>query len=214
LIGDGYKRNAEGKILVDDDGYPVIEQNKELGSILPDYTGGVFNEFTYKGFTLGLAIDFQKGGKLMSITRMFNAGSGLSQETVGNNDKGNPKRDPVADGGGVRVDGVRESDGKTNDVYLDAKEYYESVLFSVWEQWVYDATFIKLREVRLGYNLPKRWFQKLPIQNASFSVIAQNPWLIYSSVKGLDPSQLQTPWYEGGQLPGTRTLGFNLKLQF
>ncbi len=214
LIGDGYKRNAEGKILVDDDGYPVIEQNKELGSILPDYTGGVFNEFTYKGFTLGVAIDFQKGGKLMSITRMFNAGSGLSQETVGNNDKGNPKRDPVANGGGVRVDGVRESDGKANDVYLDAKEYYESVLFSVWEQWVYDATFIKLREVKLGYNLPKRWYQKLPIQNASFSVIAQNPWLIYSSVKGLDPSQLQTPWYEGGQLPGTRSIGFNLKLQF
>lgn len=214
LVGDGYKRNADGKILVDDDGYPVIEQNKELGSILPDYTGGVYNEITYKNFTLGFAIDFQKGGKLMSITRMFNAGSGLSAETVGNNDKGVPKRNPVDEDGGVRIDGIRESDGKPNEVYLDAKEYYESVLFSVWEQWVYDATFVKLREVRIGYNLPKRWYQKLAIQNASFSVIAQNPWLIYSSVKGLDPSQLQTPWYEGGQLPGTRTLGFNLKLQF
>jgi hypothetical protein len=133
---------------------------------------------------------------------------------VGNNDKGFPMRNDVADNGGVRVDGVRESDGKTNDVYLDTKEYYESVLSSLWEEWVYDATFVKLREVRLGYNLPKRWYQKLSIQNATFSIIAQNPWLIYSSVKGIDPSQLQTPWFDSGQLPGTRTLGFNLKLQF
>lgn len=214
LIGDGYKRNDAGKILVDDDGYPIVEQNKELGSILPDYTGGVYNEITYKGFVLGFAIDFQKGGKLMSLTSMINAGSGLSEITVGNNDKGVPKRDDVAAGGGVRVDGVRESDGKTNDIYLDTKEYYESVLSSLWEEWVYDATFVKLREVRLGYNLPKRWYQKLSIQNATFSIIAQNPWLIYSTVKGIDPSQLQTPWFDSGQLPGTRTLGFNLKLQF
>ncbi len=214
LIGDGYKRNDAGKILVDDDGYPIVEQNKELGSILPDYTGGVYNEVTYKGFTLGIAIDFQKGGKLMSLTSMGNAGSGLSEITVGNNDKGIPKRNDVAAGGGVRVDGVRESDGKANDVYLDTKEYYESVLSSLWEQWVYDATFVKLREVKLGYNLPKRWYQKLAIQNATFSIIAQNPWLIYSKVKGIDPSQLQTPWFDSGQLPGTRTLGFNLKLQF
>ncbi|AXY77842.1 SusC/RagA family TonB-linked outer membrane protein [Paraflavitalea soli] len=214
LVGDGYKRNEAGKILVDDDGYPLIEQNKELGSILPDYTGGVYNEFTYKGFTLGFSIDFQKGGKLMSLTSMQNAGSGLSNITVGNNDKGIPKRNDVADGGGVRVDGVRESDGKPNDVYLDTKEYYESVLSNLWEQWVYDATFVKLREVRIGYNLPKRWYQKLAIQNANFSIIAQNPWLIYSKVKGIDPSQLQTPWFDSGQLPGTRTLGFNLKLQF
>lgn len=214
LIGTGYKRNDAGQKLVDDDGYPVLEQNKELGSILPDYTGGVYNEFQYKNFVLSFAIDFQKGGKLMSLTSMLNAGSGLSATTVGNNDKGIPMRDDVAAGGGVRVDGVRESDGKTNDVYLDTKEYYESVLSSLWEEWVYDATFVKLREVKLGYNLPKRWYQKLSIQNATFSVVAQNPWLIYSTVKGIDPTQLQTPWLDSGQLPGTRTLGFNLKLQF
>ncbi|MDF2192245.1 SusC/RagA family TonB-linked outer membrane protein [Paraflavitalea sp. CAU 1676] len=214
LIGTGYKRNESGQILVDDEGIPLLEQNKELGSILPDFTGGVFNEVTYKNFTLGFSIDFQKGGKLMSLTSMINAGSGLSQLTVGNNDKGNPKRDAVDDGGGVRVDGVRASDGKTNNVYIETKDYYETVLSSLWEEWVYDATFVKLREVRLGYNLPKRWYQKLNIQNANFSVIAQNPWLIYSTVKGIDPSQLQTPWMDSGQLPGTRTLGFNLKLQF
>ncbi|WP_276484953.1 SusC/RagA family TonB-linked outer membrane protein [Paraflavitalea pollutisoli] len=214
LIGTGYQRNEAGKILVDDKGVPLLEQNKELGSILPDFTGGVYNEFTYKGFTFGFSIDFQKGGKLMSLTSMANAGAGLGAVTVGNNDKGNPKRDAVEDGGGVRVDGVRASDGKVNEVYLDTKTYYQTVLSSLWEEWVYDATFVKLREVRIGYNLPKRWIQKLSLQNANFSVIAQNPWLIYSTVKGIDPSQLQTPWMDNGQLPATRTLGFNLKLQF
>lgn len=214
LIGTGYKRNDAGQILVDDAGNPMLELNKELGSILPDYTGGIYNELTYKNFVLGFAIDFQKGGKLMSLTSMLNAGSGLSYLTVGNNDKGNPKRDAVADGGGIRVDGVRESDGKANETYIETKRYYQTVLSSLWEEWVYDATFVKLREVRLGYNLPKRWYQKWGVQSANFAVIAQNPWLIYSTVKGIDPSQLQTPWMDTGQLPGTRTLGFNLKLQF
>lgn len=214
LIGTGYKRNDAGKILVDDDGYPLLEQNKELGSILPDYTGGISNDITYRNFTLGFSFDFQKGGKLMSLTSMINAGSGLSHLTVGNNEKGNPKRNDVADGGGIRVDGIRESDGKVNEVYLDTKEYYQSVLASLWEEWVYDATFVKLREVRIGYNLPKRLISRLSLQSANFSIIAQNPWLIYSTVKGIDPSQLQTPWMDTGQLPGTRTIGFNLKLQF
>jgi hypothetical protein len=55
---------------------------------------------------------------------------------------------------------------------------------------------------------------RLPFQSAYFGVTAQNPWLIYSKVKGVDPSQLQTSFYEGGQLPNTRNLGVNLKLTF
>jgi hypothetical protein len=92
----------------------------------------------------------------------------------------------------------------------------EGYYSAIWEQYTYDATYIKLREVSLGYNLPKSWFGRTPLQTARFSIVAQNPWLIYTKakIKGIDPSQLQTSFYEGGQLPATRTIGFNLNLTF
>lgn len=79
---------------------------------------------------------------------------------------------------------------------------------------MYDASYIKLREISIGYNLPKSLFKKLPFHTVSFSVTGQNLWLIASKVKGIDPSELEQSWLEGGQLPGTRSLGVNLKLTF
>ncbi|WP_315815374.1 hypothetical protein [Paraflavitalea speifideaquila] len=103
---------------------------------------------------------------------------------------------------------------KENEVYADAQELYETALFSVWENWMFDASYVKLRELSIGYQLPKSLFGKTGIQGASVSLVGQNLWLIYSKVKGLDPSELEQSWREGGQLPGTRTMGINLKLNF
>lgn len=214
IIGNGIKKDANGRRLIDDYGLYVTEDNMELGSILPQFTGGVSSAFSYKNFFINFSLDFQKGGKFISTTKMFNAGSGLAAETAGLNDKGKPKRDPVASGGGIRLDGVNATTGKENTVYVDAKQLYEGALFSAWENWMYDASYIKLRELSIGYNLPKSLFKKLPFQTMTFSVTGQNLWLIASKVKGIDPSELEQSWLEGGQLPGTRSLGINLKLTF
>ena len=224
LIGLGFKRDASGNILVDDNGYPLTKDNVNFGSFLPDYTGGFTTMFNYKGFYAGFSMDFQIGGKYMSITNMFNAGSGLAAETAGLNENGKPKRDDISTGGGVLFHGIVESTGKPNTTYADAQTLYENNLFSLWENWVYDATYLKLREVSIGYNLPSKWVSKIGGQSGSFSIITQNPWLIYADSKKIDPSQLEdratpnTPstgtWYEGGQLPATKSLGFNLKIIF
>ncbi|MCC7378203.1 MAG: SusC/RagA family TonB-linked outer membrane protein [Chitinophagaceae bacterium] len=214
IIGNGIKKDANGRRLIDDNGFYVTEDNMELGNILPKYTGGLTSAFNYKNFFVNFSLDFQKGGKFISTTKMFNAGSGLAAETAGLNDKGKPKRDAVANGGGIRLDGVNATTGKENTVYVDAKDLYEGALFSVWENWMYDASYIKLREISIGYNLPKSLFKKLPFHTVSFSVTGQNLWLIASKVKGIDPSELEQSWLEGGQLPGTRSLGVNLKLTF
>lgn len=215
IIGGGFQRDsATQKILVDDDGYPLMTNTKELGYVTPDITGGVSSGITYKNFFLNFAMDFQKGGRFVSITKMFNAGSGLSAETVGNNDKGIPKRNAIDDGGGIRLDAINVNTGKQNEAYADTKDLYESYLFSLWENWTYDATYVKLRELSIGYSLPDRLFQRTPIKGLSVSVIGQNLWLIYSKAKGLDPSELETSWLEGGQLPGTRSIGFNVKVNF
>ncbi|MDN5203430.1 SusC/RagA family TonB-linked outer membrane protein [Fulvivirgaceae bacterium BMA10] len=221
IIGRKFRRNDAGQIIVGANGRPLFDTDQELGSILPDYTGGFFNRFTYKNFDLSFTIDFQVGGKFHSITRMFTAYSGLSSETVGLNDKGNNMRDPVADGGGLKFDGVFE-DGTPNNVYLEVDAYWKS-LFPLHENWLYDATFVKLREIRFGYQLPESLLNNISfIKGASVAIVANNPWLIHAKVDGIDPSEISGDtvnarnngaWVESGNLPGTRSIGFDIMLK-
>jgi TonB-linked SusC/RagA family outer membrane protein len=215
LIGSGFRRDAGGNIIVDEFGFPERDDNVNFGDILPDFTGGFTNNINYKGFNFGFSIDYQFGGKFVSVTQQNLAGSGLALSTVGNNENGVPRRNAVENGGGTLVKGVHE-DGTPNTTYVDTRDLNEGYYSQIWEQYAFDATYIKLREVSVGYTIPKSWFGRIPVQSARFSIVAQNPWLIYTKarVKGIDPSQLQTSFYEGGQLPATRTIGFNLNLNF
>ena len=215
IVGNGIKKDlATGQRLIDANGFYVTEDNQDLGSILPKFTGGFSNSVTYKNFFASFVVDFQKGGLFISTTKMFNSYSGLAEETAGLNDRGKPKRDPVSSGGGVLLNGINAATNKPNSVYVEAQDLYEGALFSVWENWMYDASYVKLRELSIGFNLPKSLFRKRGIQNASLSLAGQNLWLISSKVKGIDPSELEQSWLEGGQLPGTRSIGINLKLTF
>jgi hypothetical protein len=213
IIGSGFTRDKNGNIVVDANGMPIVNNTVNLGSMLPSYTGGFTNSFNYKNVILAFSLDFQKGGKFVSVTEQNLAGSGLGAETVGNNAKGNPVRNDVADGGGTLVQGVH-TDGTPNTTYVNTRQLYEQGYSQIWEKYTFDATYVKLREVSIGYSFPKKMLGKTPFQSAYFGITTQNPWMIYSKVKGVDPSQLQTSFYEGGQLPNTRNLGFNLKLTF
>jgi TonB-linked SusC/RagA family outer membrane protein len=211
LIGNGYQIDeATGKPLINAEGFYEVQNEKILGTILPDFTGGFTSTLNYKGFRAGFSLDFSVGGKFMSITQMFSSGSGLNAVTAGLNEKGNPRRDDPADGGGTLLDGVK-ADGSPNDIYVDTRQLYNSELFSLWERWIFDRTYVKLREVSIGYDLPQRWFGRTPFKGVSVNLISQNPWLIYTKVKGIDPSQLENSWFEGGQLPGTRNIGLNVR---
>lgn len=188
----------------------------------------------YKNFSLGAFIEFQKGGQFYSISRMFGAYSGLVEETVGNNTLGNPQRDPVLDSGGNEVVSIpldqaaSNSGGKLlegvdangNDVaYLVNSVSYWGNMFYNKEEWLEDASYVKLRELELTYNLSASTLERLPINRASVSLVAMNPLLIYSSVDGVDPSAIQNNatgfgFWEGGTLPGTRSFGFNVNIGF
>ncbi len=214
IVTGGIKREASGNKIIDDDGFPVSEEGHNMGTFVPKLTGGLTSTFVYKGFSAGFSMDFQVGGKLFSVTEGNLEGSGLAETTAGLNDKGNPKRDAVANGGGILIQGVRASDGKPNTTYIDPQEYYEGHIPYAWEERTHDATYLKLREVSLGYSLPVKFISKFKASRASLSLIARNPWLIYSKIKGIDPSESAGNWIEGGQLPGTRTIGLNLKITF
>lgn len=212
LIGRAFRRDENGNKLVGANGAFLFDNNVNLGSFLPDWSGGVINTMTYKDFTLNFSIDFQQGGKIYSVSQMFNAYSGLGASTVGLNDKGNPQRNSVADGGGIRADGVL-ADGSVNQNYVEAIDYHKS-LFRLSEAWLYDASYAKLREVSIGYNLPSDILKKAGIRSVYVALIGRNLWRISQPVQGLDPSEIESVWSEGGQLPGTTTFGVNVKLGF
>jgi TonB-linked SusC/RagA family outer membrane protein len=206
---------SNGKRLVGSDGFYLYDNGQDIGSILPDFKGGVFNTLKYKDFTFKFMFDFVVGGKFYSTTRMFNAGSGLSEQTVGLNDKGKPVRDAVATGGGVRLADAVKGDGTPNDIYVDAQTLYESKLFDLNEFWTYDKTYVKMREINLGYTFPTGMLKKTPFKSATLALLVRNPFLIYSKVGGgIDPTETQSLWGEGGQLPPVRSYGFNVKFSF
>ncbi|MEL6591701.1 MAG: SusC/RagA family TonB-linked outer membrane protein [Bacteroidota bacterium] len=208
---------ANGQRIVNENGY-VFENNKTLGTLLPDFTGGFRNTLVFKGVELTAFVEFQKGGSFHSVTKMFNAYSGLSEETVGMNDKGFPLRDPVDQGGGVKVEGVT-AEGETAEYYVEAQSYFSGNLFALNERWIYDQSYVKLRELRVGYTIPKKLLGSSPIQDLSLAVIGRNLWLIHSNVDGIDPSEISPGsngyvFQENGILPSTRSIGVNLRLGF
>jgi hypothetical protein len=185
---------------------------------VPKITGGLQNFVTYKNFTLAATIDYQFGGKFFSLSEQWGNFSGLLANTAGLNDKGNPLRDPVSAGGGVRVVGVDAADGRTPvDIYVDAYDYFHQFYYQrIAEPFVHSLSAIKVRELSLGYIVPVQKLGKFgqAFQGAVISLTARNPFILYRETKNFDPTEISGVFGEDGQLPGTRSFGFNLKLNF
>jgi hypothetical protein len=217
LIGGGIMRNDDGLPLLDASGLYVRDATRHWGSVVPHITGGLVNTLTYKGFLMNFNIDYQVGGQFFSLSEMWGHYSGLLAATAATNDRGFNVRDAVADGGGVHVVGVSAVDERTPvDMYIDAQTYFHQFYNAqIAEPFIHSLTFIKLREISLGYQIP---VQKLNLERivkgASVSLVARNPWLLYRETESFDPSEISGVFGEDGQFPGTRSLGFNLKLNF
>lgn len=222
LVGNGYKRDAKtGQILLDANNMPMWETGHNFGSVLPKFTGGWVNTLTWKNFDLSAAIDFQSGGQFFSWTKMLAVKSGQAAETAAMNDKGKNIRDPLTDGGGVKVTGISNATGQEVTAYVNARTYYRNTLGSkVYEEWLFDASYIKMRDARLGYTFTKESFAGLPFSRLNIAFITRNPFTIWQKApKGLNPSELATGastlnWLETGQLATTRSYGLNLSITF
>jgi TonB-linked SusC/RagA family outer membrane protein len=218
-------RNDEGKLVLrpttsaswGGGWQPSYDLNTEkvVGNFQPDWTGGFSTDFRYKNLRLAASFDFMIGGQMVSWTNMWAAGSGTSQFTAEKNDKGVNVREPISKGGGVRVDGVDES-GNPVTAYMNAYQYYHYLANYDLDQWVYDRSYLKLREVAVSYDFPKSLLKKagIGLSDASISFVANNPWLIYSACPNVDPSEAGSNWLEGGQAASTRSFGFTVKLGF
>lgn len=188
---------------------------KEVGNFQPDWIGGFSTSFRYKNLRLAANFDFMIGGQMVSWTNMWSTGSGTNASTARLNDKGVNEREPLSKGGGVRVDGVDEN-GNAVTAYMNAYYYYHYKAYYDLDSWVYDRTYLKMRELSLTYDFPKSLLAKAKIglNNASISFVATNPWLIYSACPNVDPSETGDNWLEGGQAASTRSFGVTVKLGF
>ncbi|NOQ24337.1 MAG: SusC/RagA family TonB-linked outer membrane protein [Bacteroidales bacterium] len=190
-----------------------------IGNVNPDWNGGILNRLTYKNLSFSFLIDVQKGGDIFSLDMYYGLATGLYEETSYINDLGNPVRNSLADGGGFINPGVNE-DGSENTTRIDASRYgafgYRRGLPD--RAFVYDASYVKLREVTLTYTLPDKLFNTFFLSGASLSFVGSNLWIIYKNLPYADPESglgagnLQG--YSTGSLPTTRNFGFNVKLQF
>lgn len=219
MITDGIKYiNGKPQVFVDDSGnyLYVRETNKNLGTVMPNFIAGLNNGIRYKNVSLNFLLDMQDGGLIYSISNRFGEYTGQLSSTVGVNDKGNPIRDAVADGGGVRVDGV-DANGNAVGGYADAVTYFKHFV-TRRERFVHDASYIKLREVTLSYKLPSKFLENTLFNDIKLSLVGRNLWLIHSNTPNIDPEATlgsgNIQGFESGQIPSTRSIGFNLNLKF
>ncbi len=213
--------DAGNKVVSPTSGLYLRTPNKNLGSIIPDFNAGWRNTVSYKDFMLSALIDMQKGGKYFSISNMFGHYTGVFEETAANGVREN----------GLVVEGVSGTatfnpDGtytlanvQENTKEVTAQAYYAHYYAGPTAQNVFDADYIKLREITLGYNIPVRFVEKLRVKNATISGFARNIATFGLANKNFDPEMTTTgsgniQGFEGGNLPASRTFGFNLKLQF
>jgi len=234
LWGYDYLYDDNGNKVLTSGGYYQTTNNLvPLGSVYPDYNLGISNNISYKDFDLGFLFDIQKGGKFYSISHMWGMYSGMLEETAGVNDLGNEIRDPVADGGGILLDGVQGDVTFNDDGTYTVTNVVENTTYASGAGWAhrhyhgygtpsaqstFDADYIKLREVSLGYSYPKPLVNGL-IKNLRVSVYGRNLATWGLDQEGFDPEMTvagngNIQGIDGGLQPGTRTFGVNLKLQF
>ncbi|HET8737834.1 MAG TPA: SusC/RagA family TonB-linked outer membrane protein [Pricia sp.] len=220
-----YLTDEQGNIidprpLVDpEDGKYIIDATPQpIGDINPDWRGGLTNTLTYKNLSLSFLIDVQKGGDVWSLDTWYGFATGVYDVTGGLNELGNPKRDPVAEGGGILVEGINP-DGSPNTTrsemdfenaigYRSAPNAYH----------LYDAGYVKLRELTLSYKLPSKLLQNMPINNMTFSLVGRNLWIIDKNMPYSDPEGTlasgNLQGYQSSPYPTAREYGFNIRFDF
>lgn len=222
IRGTGFKYHENGQKIVDDNGYYKAVSDQVIGDANPDWNGGITNTLTYKNFSLNFLIDIQKGGDVYSLDTHYGQGTGLPYYTAGLNELGNPKRDPVSQGGGVLNQGVYE-DGTPNTTRADASFYGGAYYWGNADRnpaalTVYDASYVKLRELAITYGLPVDKLFGGKLSSANISLIGRNLWIIDKNVPFADPESGlgagNAQGYLSGSFPTLRTVGLNLNIEF
>ena len=211
LYGTSYKRDAGGNLIINAQGYPDYTTSfVKAGNAFPDWLGSINNSFTYKAFTLSGLLEFKKGGDVFDVTMRNSIRNGVLKITE------NRYVQTV-------FKGVKASDGKPNDipVYLDQNFYRNPNFFNnITDVVLQDASWLRLRNVSLAYQLPKKWLVGTKfVQGANLNVTASNI-ILWTPYKGYDPQSTaysagyNVYGYTGSNIPNYSSLIFALNVNF
>jgi hypothetical protein len=225
LFGNGYVRcrpdattgayvgctaAQDGMLMLSASGMPQKNNVREiLGNYNPDWVGGIQNRFSIGSLDLSVLIDGQRGGDVFSVTNWFGEYAGVLESTLRGRD--NDNCDP-----GIIVEGILP-DGSMNTTNMVCPESYFGRNYGIQEAGINDATYLKLREVRLGFELPREWVSWTGFTSANFALIGRNLALWTPNMPNIDPETAfdasNVQGFESGQFPTARSFGFSLSLR-
>ncbi len=209
IVSKAYKRNADGRVLIGDNGMPISVTDQVIGNMTPDWTGSFFTSLRYKNLSFNALIDIRTGGDFISTTDMYACTAGTSAKTlVGRGTEG------------MVINGIVNSTGAENTKIVKAEDYFATIggAYGVGEEFLYDASYAKLREISLGYTLPASWLRGLPIQSIKLSAVGRDLFYIFKNApvnpEGSFSREDYAQAFEYSSLPPTRSYGFTLNVKF
>lgn len=243
IYGTTFIKDAEGRPIVWDmpasyGGVRYLRGGVDMGSkdvignINPDWYAGWSNSFRYKNWTASALLDMQMGGNFFSLDTWYGYATGVYDLSAGTNDMGNPVRDLVNDGGGYKITNVAYWDGSTvdgdgnpsgltvGDYYADMHYYGNSLGYArnANEYHVWDASYLKLREVALNYSVPSSMLGSTGIKGLDVALTGRNLAILWKNNPYSDPeaglSAGNVQGYQSGAYPAVREVGVNVKLKF
>lgn len=222
ITGRVQQTTPDGIPIFNADGTPLASRAYvPIGNGVPRFTGGINNTFSYKSFNLDFLIDFKAGGDIYSGSNNRLTQWGLTEQSLVGRAEGSP----------LQIKGVTNTGTTANPVYVpvdrtltpnEAQVYWSRVggeSTAISNMFLYDASFVKLRQFTFGYNFPKSMLSKTPIQNMNLSFVGRNLWVISKAIDNVDPESAYST-NAGAQgleyfaLPQTRSYGFNLRVTF
>ncbi len=222
IWGHGFLRVTDdkspdfGKLLLSGSGLPQRDQNQRLlGDQQARAMIGITNSFNYKGFNFSFLVDGRFGGKMFSATHVALERFGNAASTVKNGARENFVVDGVVSNGANGY--VQNTTAVSPQLYYGAVSTANNL--GINEAYLFDATNVRLRNVQLGYNLPKAVLGNSPILRARITVSCNNVWMISSKMKGIDPESTfatnsNAVGFENGAPPTMRSFMFGLQLGF
>ena len=209
IVGKAYKRDSQGRIIVDSNGLPESESDKVIGNMLPKWTGSVGTNLRWRDLSFSALVDIRHGGQFISNTDNYACQQGTSAKTLYGR----------KDGELIVVDGVTE-DGQKNTKGVSAETYWTSIAGSdgISEAFLYSGSYVKMREMSLGYILPARWFANTPIKYVKFSLVGRDLFYIHKDApvnpEGAFSRSDYAQAFELASMPPTRSFGFSLNVKF
>jgi TonB-linked SusC/RagA family outer membrane protein len=226
IEGQGFLRDDEGNLLINPNNGLALANpaSSIIGNIQPDFLLGVTNTFQWKGLNLSFLIDSKVGGDMYIGTIADLRGRGVLPETAVSRDKGFLVPGVIADLATNQPVLTEEGEKIPNTIQVTANEFWFNgpMGFGSDEGAIFDATWVRLREVSLGYTLPKNLMEKTPVGSVSVSLTGRNLWFVTPNLPkdtGIDP---ETSGQGAGNLqgiienyvPNTKSYGINLRVTF